>query len=190
MKMTTENGLAQVYTPYNKDFVAKIKTIGGAKWNGWEKCWTVPESEINTVRRFMLEVYGETDQAEEGERFTVQVTFNAEESETCDGINLFGRQIARAFGRDTGARMGDDATLISGKITSGGSAKNWRTIVEAGTVVKVRNVPRAALAIPTEYDITVEIMEEAEIDWLAILAEREKLVARLAEIDKMLQGRK
>lgn len=186
MKITRENGRAKVFTPYNKDFVAKVKSIGGAKWNGAEKCWTIPETEVDIVRGYMMEVYGETDCADDSERVTVKITFADNEEETCEGITMFGKNIARAFGRDTGARLGEDVTLLSGNITSGGSRMNWKTVVEAGTVIKVRNISRNALGIPTDYNVTVEEIREVEIDRAALMDEREKLLARLAEIEKLL----
>ena len=39
MKIEINAGKANVFTPYNKDFVAKIKQIGGARWNGSARCW-------------------------------------------------------------------------------------------------------------------------------------------------------
>ena len=75
MKITTKDGKAYVSTPYNKDFVTKVKQIGGARWNGSERCWVIPESEISTARTYMREVYGETDLPDEEERVTVDVTF-------------------------------------------------------------------------------------------------------------------
>jgi hypothetical protein len=60
-------------------------------------------------------------------------------------------------------------------------------VIEAGTVIKVRNLPEAALNIKTEYDIEVERVEEEKIDRLALEQEKEKLLARLAEIEKLLE---
>ena len=33
LKITVENGTANIYTPYNAEFVAAIKKLGGAKWS-------------------------------------------------------------------------------------------------------------------------------------------------------------
>lgn len=187
MKITTNNGVANIYTPYNADFVAKIKNIGGRKWNAAEKCWTIPETEIDTARRYMMEVFGETDKADEGERVTARIKFNDEAYAERKGIVIFGKEIARAWGRDSGARAGEDVTIEAGAITSGGSRNNWRTVIEAGTVIKVRNLPEAALDIETKYDIEVERVEEEKIDRPALEQEKEKLLARLAEIEKLLE---
>lgn len=187
MKITIENGTAKVYTPYNREFVEKIKTIGGRKWDATEKCWTVPESEVETVRKHMMDVFGETDQPIAGEKVTVKITFNREgASDYREGIYLFGKPIIRAFGRDSGARVCDDVTLIEGKVTSGGSSKNWYTLAAEGTVLKVRNVPKAALEMIEGYDVTVEEIEETGINRQALEDEKAKLLARLAEIETLL----
>ena len=186
MQIKVENGVAKVFTPYNSRFVSLIKNIGGRRWNSSEQCWTVPESEIDTVRKYMMEVYGETDLPDESEKITILVRFNKRVCEGRASVELFGKTVARAFGRDSGAKVGDDVTVIEGKITSGGSRNRWDTIVTEGTVVKIRNISRAALALETEYDITVTEVEDASIDRAALIEEKEKLLVRLAEIEKLL----
>ena len=186
LQIKVENGTAKVFTPYNTTFVTRIKNIGGRRWNAAEKCWTVPESEIETVRALMMEVYGETDLPDETEKITVRVTFNERAVADQDSVVLFGKTIARATGRDSGAKIGDDAVLESGEIYSGGSQRHWCTVVKEGTVIKVRNISRAALALETEYDVTVAEVEDAGIDRAALIEEKEKLLARLAEIEKLL----
>ena len=52
------DGEAKIFTPYNKEFITNIKTIGAAKWNPREGCWVVPESSVDLVRDFMLKIYG------------------------------------------------------------------------------------------------------------------------------------
>ena len=61
MKIELNNEMLEVYTPYNANFVSMIKGIEGRKWNPDKKCWTVPESEIESVRDIMKDVYGYDD---------------------------------------------------------------------------------------------------------------------------------
>lgn len=35
---------AMLYTPYNPEFVKRIKKFSDARWNSGEKCWTIDES--------------------------------------------------------------------------------------------------------------------------------------------------
>lgn len=52
-------------------------------------------------------------------------------------VVFMGKKIAVAFGRDSGARVGYDATMISGDIGSGGSRVNWYCIVEEGSIFEL-----------------------------------------------------
>lgn len=190
MKITTEGGVAKVFSPYSTEFVSRIKGIGGRHWNADEKCWEVPETEIPAVRRHMMEVFGETDLPTEGERLTLKLTFTDEMSERCQSVCLFGKEIARAWGRDSGAKVGDEVTFLDGrKPTSGGSVKNWRTVIPEGCILKLRNVTEAAYAAQEEKGFngfTVERVNEQAVDRAALLAEKEKLMVRLSEIEKLL----
>lgn len=186
IKIETVNGTARIFTPYNAEFVKKIKNVGGRKWDSSQNCWTVPETEIDTVRDYMMEVFGESDLPDEDGKITIKVTFNDDASKLTAPVTLYGKEIARAWGRDSGAKIGDDVTLISGRITSGGSQKNWRTVIDAGSVFKIRDVPKKALKIPTNYDVTVEEVEEPTINREALKEEKAKLLARIAEIDSLL----
>lgn len=75
IKIEVKNGLANVYTPYNPDFVKKIKGIGGATWDCSKKCWTIPETAIRAAREIMTDVYGYSD-IKENEVISLRVTFN------------------------------------------------------------------------------------------------------------------
>ena len=188
MKITMTGSRANLFTPYNKEFVSRVKTIGGARWDANERCWSIPKEEVETARAIMMDVYGESDLPAESGKITVEVTINEDIRETCEGISLFGKTLARAYGRDSGARVGDEVTLVSGRVRSGGSVKNWCTVIEEGSILRIRNLTKKALEIPTEYDITVKEIKTDEIDREALLAERERLLARIAEIDNMLNA--
>lgn len=185
--VTIKDGKAYISTPYSREFVAKIKRIGGAKWDADSKRWAIPADELDIARRYMLEVYGETDLPDEEGKITVDVKFLDTEDEICEGITLFGRTIVQAWGRDTGAKVCDDVTLIDGSVRSGGSRANWRTIIDEGTVLRIKNLTRAALQLETEYDIEVKEVTPEGADKEALMAEKEKLLARLAEIEALLK---
>jgi hypothetical protein len=57
-----------------------------------------------------------------------------------NAVELFGRTIARASGRDTGVSLGESIVWINGKKESGGSTKYWKTIVENATF-EIQNFP-------------------------------------------------
>ena len=57
---------------------------------------------------------------------------------------LFGRPVARAYGRDSGAYLQPDIYKFGGSVRSGGSSKNWRTIIDKATF-EIHKYPTAAL---------------------------------------------
>lgn len=183
MKIEIRENTAYVFTPYNPKFVSSIKAIGGAKWDGNERCWKIPAAAVDTARKVMMDVYGETDLPDDGEKVTVRIRFDEEVSEERGPIVIFGKTIASAFGRDTGAKVGADVVFVQGAPTSGGSRNRWDTIIPEGCVAEIRNVPTAAL----NDDYNYEIVEEKAIDREALEAEKAKLLKRLAEIEELLK---
>lgn len=179
-----ENGKAQVFTPYNADFVSRIKLLGG-RWNPTQKCWTVNENAVEDVRSAMRNIYGQDDNPV-SETVEVILKFNEEISIWHGPVTILGRTIASASGRDSGARIGEDVMFLEGAPKSGGSVKNWRTEVPEGCVVKLMSLPKTALdecELPQE--VTMEVVGE-QIDREALKEEKEKLLARLAEINAIL----
>ena len=55
------DGKASVFTPYNTEFISRVKLLGG-RWNPSAKCWTVNENAVDDVRAAMRAVYGQDDQ--------------------------------------------------------------------------------------------------------------------------------
>lgn len=183
-RIETAGNKAYVYTPYNPDFVSSVKRhIGGARWDATKKAWGIPAESVDAVRQIMMDVYGETDEAA-AERVDVRVTFLEDWDVKCGPVRLFGRVIASAFGRDSGARVGDGVVFEQGSPCSGGSRANWYTTVPEGCVCVIHNVPKTVVDIDDD-SIKVEILGE-KIDREALEAEKAKLLARIAEIDALL----
>lgn len=191
MKITNlGNGKISVETPYNPNFVSKIKKAGG-KWNPGNKTWEIDERSIDTVRSIMREVYGQDDLPQE--LVTVKVTIGDKSlNELRAPVVLFGRIIASARGRDSGARPGEGVCFEKGGCDSGGSMKNWYTIVRAGSEITIYDVPRLAveqkLGWKDEYG-TFEVIENGD-PLAALKAEKEALLKRLAEIEELLNEAK
>lgn len=186
IKVKMEEEKALLYTPYNAEFVKKIKKIGGARWDAEKKGWSIPANMVDAAREIMMDVYGETDQPDDASKHTLRVTFNEERSECCGAVMLYGKTLASAYGRDSGARVGEDVALISGKIGSGGSVKNWRSVIDAGSVFILYNVPENKMNEELPENVEMEIIDNPHDQWTSLLAEREKIAARLAEINRQL----
>jgi len=187
MKITQlENGLIAIDTPYNKEFIARIKGVG-AKWNPTRRVWEADARTIETVRDIMRDVYGQDDMPQELVDVKVKVG-DQDIYEDKGAVVIFGRTIATAWGRDTGARVGDGVVLESGKVTSGGSMKNWRTIIKAGSVLTVYDVPKQAVEKGlgwVDWYGTYEVVGKDDPK-AALLAEKAALMERLAEIERLL----
>lgn len=57
--------------------------------------------------------------------------------ETRYGVVFMGVKLAVAFNRDSGAKVGYNARMISGEIGSGGSRANWYCYVEEGSIFEL-----------------------------------------------------
>jgi len=186
---------AYLTTPYNPVYVQRIKQIG-ARWDASSKRWRINAQSVDVARKIMREIYGEDDQ-EQNEKVTVIATFAAERSALCSAYCLLGKVIARAYGRDSGAQVGPDAAFAAGAPQSGGSVKNWRTVIPAGSVVEIYNVPLQFAEQEIKRNksqddkIEFEIKKgSCKIDREALAAERERLLLRISEIDQILKSQK
>lgn len=69
---------------------------------------------------------------------TVKVRITAKEDNARKFAVVFMNvKVAVAFDRDSGAKVGYDARMIDGVITSGGSRANWYCLVKAGSVFEL-----------------------------------------------------
>lgn len=191
LSIELKDGMAYLTTPYHPDFVERIKALGG-RWDAESKRWRVNQQSVEAVRAVMRAVYGEDDLKTDA-KVTVVATFRETQSLIRMPYMLFGKMIASAYGRDTGAKVGEEAAFIEKSPRSGGSVKNWETVIPAGSVVEIYNVPRtlaereAARSQAEDIQIRFEIKEDsAQIDREALTAEKERLLARVAEIDALL----
>lgn len=162
IRVEVNGGKADLYTPYSADFVKAIKALGGARWNASKRCWTISEDMLPQARAIMMEVYGYTDE-EQGETITVKATFAEDVCEECDSVVILGKTVARAYGRDTGAKPGEDVMFLEGTPTSGGSRIHWDSVVRAGSVVMLYKVSKALYDAKKDSlpdGVSVEIVEE------------------------------
>lgn len=134
---TTET-LCKAYTPYSPAFVSAAKKRG-AKWSPSDKCWVFDAAAEASVRELCREIYGTDGSPTETVTLRVELT-------TVDGqaIECAGRTLAYRAGRDYPVRIGEGVSCIDGGFPkSGGSMKNPRCNPEEGTVLLVREVPKA-----------------------------------------------
>ena len=113
MKITIIDTAAYLDTPYNPEFVSQIKNIGGARWDSSRREWKIPAACVEQAREIMRRVFGECDLPDETRRVNVKLTFSESIcGNTRESLIIFGKQIARAYGRDSGAVAGGDVSFI------------------------------------------------------------------------------
>jgi hypothetical protein len=188
LMIKVEEEKANIFTPYNADFVKKIKGIGGARWNASKKCWSIPKEFVERCRNIMFDVYGKTDEVD-CNKLKLRLTFLEDAWEERGDITMFGKILCHATSRDSGGYItDDDVALISGNIDSGGSAKYWGSSIDKGTVMELINVSehlyKKYLENPDE-NVKVEVIED-KTDRDKLIEEKNKLLARLEEINKLL----
>jgi hypothetical protein len=181
VKVTKENSLLKVNAPYNADFVARAHQMGG-EWAA--PYWQFDARDEQIVKTTLMEIY-KTDGSLE-EIVSVRLTLEEYRQAVRAGLSVCGIPIARAYGRDSGTKIEKGIVLEAGGFQSAGSTRYWTTQVkEGGATVVIRDIPLSVAQAIVEQE-NAEIIREAEIDKEALRKEREALVARLAEIDKIL----
>ena len=192
MTITINSDNALIDVPYSARFVERIKRLGG-RWMPDQKKWAVDARNVEHVRAAMVACYGRSD-ASVDDLVTVRVTVG-DKGIVCSrgSIEMFGRVVARAFDRDGGARTGDGIVFVEGGADSNGSVKYWQTIIYAESIFLIRDVPRqhvlANRAAWIEQGHQIEIEEQVvAVDRAQLMSERERLAARIAEIDRLLDS--
>ena len=187
--LTVNNGQVRVQTTYNSEFVKRAKDLGG-KWDANSKSWIFNESVLDYVKEILIQIYGVTGETTYQTCTLVVKNYSAEVVR--GAVELFGRSIARASGRDTGVSLVDGIVWINGKKESGGSTKYWKTIVENATFeiqnfpferTKFADVQKAIEEGWCEIKVTETKRSKAEI-----LAEISTLKEKLAKLEDELNN--
>ena len=101
--------------------------------------------EEQSVLALLDEVYGFTEATQDD---LVDVTVKVADGEClakgAGALYLGGRELAKASGRDSGAKIASGISIVSGEFTSGGSHKNWSTTTTEGAEFIIRDMYRVA----------------------------------------------
>ena len=174
-----------ILAPYSKKFITRIKGLGG-KWAN--PTWLVPLENEQYVRNLLVELFG-TD-GTETDLVSVEVRLPEGLSQLQGPIFLFGKLIASARGRDSGATVERDVALLEGEARSGGSVKNWDTVLTTPTTLVIRNVPRVAVERKLNWDDSFGsfdiLVEQTALDRNSLIEKKERLLQQIADIDRQL----
>lgn len=178
----------KVSSPFSPDLPKQAKNLSG-RWDG--SSWVFPLEAEPQVKDLYVDIYGEWDNISVDYVNLICISRN-DASEHCGSLTLGSRVIARAYGRDSGAKTAEGVIVIEGGFTSGGSVKNWATKSLPGTKFRLLNVPRikAELLVSNpEWCEKIEIEEcKPVIDYESLKMERKKLMDRIDEIDKLIKN--
>lgn len=126
IQVKIKNEKAMLFTPYNMDFVKRIKQFSDARWDTHKKCWTINKENLDAARTVMREIYGYSD-VDINEKVTVRIHVKEYMCEEQADVMLFGKVLSHAYGRDSGGKPGRDVVYVHGNPCSGGSAAHWET---------------------------------------------------------------
>ncbi len=198
VSITVEGNTIHTSTPYDPAFVAACKQLNG-KWHAATKTWTFDSRDEAAVREACIKAFG-TDGSDTTTVELVDVRVSLHNDGCGEELRMFGRCLARRPGRDCAVRLGEGVVIVAGGFPgSGGSAKHPALSANPGTVLEVRDVPASLVTerplilskwedgARTKAQAGIEIVKRDEIDRKAMAAERERLMARLAEIDALLK---
>lgn len=114
---------------YNQLLIDQCHDLGG-KWDAEEKVWVFSAIVGDKVE--------ELDEIFNSKLLVIEATAIDEIRKGKGPIRLFGYTVARAWGRDSGAKLGDGISLLQGAYDSGGSIKNWNTTIYEGAVIRMK----------------------------------------------------
>lgn len=180
IKLNRKDGTIEITSPYNALFVKKVKGIGG-KWGG--TAWIVSEDVEEQLMAILENVYG---YAPEDKKITVKFAAKDFESRDTDDIRIGDMVLVERRNRDWDVNFHNAIVLEGGFPSSGGSAKHPYTEAYDGTILQSA-IPKAVYErLPDEEKAKLTIIERKP-DKKKLLEEKEKLLARLAEIEELLK---
>lgn len=127
VKIEKTSDFYSIDCPYNKDFVRRIKELGG-KWTRLEdgsRKWVVSPDALELVKQLLREIFG-TDGTYTAKNLRLRLHVD---TRVRGDYEEFGRTLVRVMGRDSGVLPADGVIIVSGEVTSGGSVKNPATIL-------------------------------------------------------------
>jgi len=184
MKITRTEKEIKVTSDYHKDLPRAARQLGG-KWNNKE--WIFDIRSEKAIEELYIDVYGFFGEPTQ----TVTITYTLTEDIIAGKQSIFicGRQVARAYGRDSGAQVGGGVVLKDCTAESGGSVKNWSTrIVITGDspTITIYDVPLKKAEQCTSEDENIKIKGDVEINKETLKTEKAELLKRIKEIDALL----
>ena len=177
-----------VQSEYNKVFVDLARNLAG-KWNESNKSWGFDIRDEADVLEACYLAYGE-----DGFRQNfcdIKMTLPSGMESEDHTLILFGRRIATAFSTSVPVKWASPVVVKAGAIVCSRRYRDEIVEVEAGTAIILRDLSRPlvdkCISENTYGDAVIEILPDMRASARAnLIAERDALLARLAEINQLL----
>ena len=127
----------------NVNLNKKIKDLGGS-WNG--TAWVIDDAFTNVVQPFLDKYFPKNG------LITLKIRAKEHISVSRGPVTVAGFVVARAFERDSGAKLGTGVALVEGRVGSGGSRVNWTTWIEEGSEIWIKDFPES-LAVSEKWEV-------------------------------------
>ena len=180
---------ARISAPSDVDFSNEMK-YHNCKFDMKNNEWVVDIDLLDIVRKKLYNLYGMNDFTNDFVNVWVTIPQYHHLEEIRGPVKMFGKVIATATSKTSGALWGKDIVNMSSNCESFGSIKNWSTYVSCGKF-KIKNVSKARVLEEREmYEedgFIIEILESSKVNKKVLLEERAGLSERINEIDKTLQ---
>ncbi|KMY23331.1 hypothetical protein ACU19_05000 [Actinobaculum suis] len=185
----TQNQIA-VTSPYNPEFIREAKNIYG-RWNPQKKAWVFKEDYREELYDILKEVYGWVP-VTSGKTVNVRVTLTAENADD-QTVYFAGQQIAWRRGRDARVSLAENVVRKEGEFAPHGGSMRYPCVIDPKNkwaepvTLKIKGIPVEALAAAgLEYEIIEKNTDSINREELE--AEKARLLARIAEIDELLNN--
>lgn len=183
IKIEKTDDFIYVSSQYNDQLPSRAKMIAG-RWDAQRKAWKFDIRDEDDVRSLYEELYGEYDSPVKKCTIRIRLEKDEEEYASASPLFMYGREICRAYSRDSGAKIGKGVKLIGCVAESSGSRKNWCSQIRATSddaYIELKDIP--VTLVNTDLDERVLIIDSEEVAIEDLKKRKEKLLKELEEIE-------
>lgn len=172
-----------VSTPYDRGFVADARALR-ARWNPELKVWAFDIRDDAAVRDLLRDHFGWI----EGEPADQTVTVELSGTEYGAQLTVAGVVLAKRRGRDESVYYDDNVRVREGHFEDSAGSRNNPAVGDLdGIVLEVRDLTATQVEqMRAGFGKRMQIVDEEAGRREALRVERERLLARIAEIDSEL----
>jgi hypothetical protein len=178
IEVTVKEGIIEVLSPYNPEFVS-FSHMRGGKWSKKKEAWMFDPRDEFAVRSALIDIYG-TDDYKTCEKVDIRINLDMF-SKYDDGIYACGLQLVwRKY--PNRLELSDNVVVVEGKFL-----ETSKTISHVdNTIIEARAIPKqSALNLWKENREHVEILSDINIQQLK--DEKERLLKRITEINETIE---